>query len=671
MITSVEVDRVAEIIITATALLCAVLLLRGLFGKRLSAGVRYALWGLVLARLLLPVTFFHSPVSVMNAVPPVRSGESAYGGGPSGPAAETAGGGETGPSGVTGGPSALVTEAAGEGDAPGAGAGAVLLGIWLAGAVLVGGWFLAVNGAFLRRLRRCRTPAAGVVCPIPVYRADALPSPCLAGLLHPAVYLNRAALADPATLRHVLTHELCHKRHGDNLWALLRGLCLALWWFHPLVWLAAVLSKRDCELACDEAAVRALGEGERIPYGRTLVQMVAAKRPGPGDLLCASTAMTEGKRQIRERVVHVTEHRRMTRAALAACTALALLAGLGTFTGAVGQSAPTAMPYRVQADPEQRADALDPGGIVIPDFDWTGGEYEFAREMSIRWAEEYGRQFYALPEGSPWKAADVQVVEPIFEEPLLTLANRTDAMIIVHAGGKESAYDPGAVNEVSGNVALAVRPVGGVDAVRDLFKGGVPRGTGELSGYVILDYGFDLRREAAPAGGQQWATAGFHPGWNRNPPPAYGAWTEEDVKTWSRGLRTDLGTTAAGEGEAAWEQAGNAWAALFTGQHYRLWDQGNPAKADDVRVLSMELDDRQPVERPDTLRFHLQYAFRPVWDRELAARFMALLGNGAAGRYGEGEWEDYIIVDAAVTLARAEDAQGQEVRWRCVRFAGE
>ncbi len=57
-------------------------------------------------------------------------------------------------------------------------------------------------------------------------------------------------------LRHVLTHEFTHYRHGDHLWSMLRCLALAVHWWNPLVWLAAELSRRDAELACDEGALK-------------------------------------------------------------------------------------------------------------------------------------------------------------------------------------------------------------------------------------------------------------------------------------------------------------------------------------------------------------------------------------------------------------------------------
>ena len=68
--------------------------------------------------------------------------------------------------------------------------------------------------------------------------------------------------------RYALAHELTHYRHLDHIWSLVRLVCLALWWFHPLVWAAAWLSRRDGELACDEGVLERLGSEHRLPYGR-------------------------------------------------------------------------------------------------------------------------------------------------------------------------------------------------------------------------------------------------------------------------------------------------------------------------------------------------------------------------------------------------------------------
>ena len=202
--------------------------------------------------------------------------------------------------------------------------------VWLAGAAIMAAWFIMVNLGLRRRLRGAKR-LDGVTCLLPVYVSDALPSPCLCGTVRPRIYVTPAALESPERLRHVLAHELTHHRQKDHWWALVRCACLCLYWFDPLVWWAAALSRQDGELACDEGAIRALGEGERIPYGRTLVAMIAGGRTS---LLQTATTMTGGKRRIKERVKLIA---RGPKTVIALALALVLIvAGAGgcTFSGA-------------------------------------------------------------------------------------------------------------------------------------------------------------------------------------------------------------------------------------------------------------------------------------------------------------------------------------------------
>ena len=113
---------------------------------------------------------------------------------------------------------------------------------------------------------------------------------------------------------------------------MLRAAALALHWYNPLVWLAAVLSRRDGELACDEGALQGADDRERAAYGRTLIRLVTA-RPSAGELLCCATTMTAGTSSLKERIAMIARKPRTLAAVLAA---VALLAGLAvgcTFTG--------------------------------------------------------------------------------------------------------------------------------------------------------------------------------------------------------------------------------------------------------------------------------------------------------------------------------------------------
>lgn len=289
-------------VLTASLLIAAVLLLRAAFGRRISARLRYALWALVLLRLLIPVPLFTAPaetvlpeIPVLRALPSTQRATKA----PSAPHSET--------------PAPAQTLPAPDGGAPSGTAPAgrrpldplvLLEWTWLAGSLGMALALLGSNLRFARRLRRVRVPLAGTTCPLPVYLAAGLPSPCLFGTVRPAVYLIPEAESDPVLLRHALAHETTHFRQGDHIWSLLRCAALAVHWWNPLVWLAAVLSRRDAELACDEGTLKALGSGERRAYGDTLLTLVTAS-PRPGDLLCCATTMVGGKRSLRERITRI------------------------------------------------------------------------------------------------------------------------------------------------------------------------------------------------------------------------------------------------------------------------------------------------------------------------------------------------------------------------------
>ena len=356
-----------EVLITSSVLILALLALRGIFHRSLSRRVQYALWGLVALRLLVPVNLPAAQHSVLTAAEPVRTAitermetphtlqprQTA----PSAPEAVTpAPGGGTTP-GTTPGtnhgadpvttpatPVTPVTEPDADPVTPATSAGTedtaalrfttaqALTALWLTGAAAMALWFLVANLRFARFLRRNRKPLVRPDCPLPVYAVEGIPSPCLAGLFRPAVYLTPAVAGDARRERHVLAHELTHARHLDPLWGLIRCLCLTVYWFDPLVWIAAHASRSDCELACDEGALRRLGEGERIPYGETLLSLIPVGRSDP---MLSATTMTAGKRQLRERIRRIASGSRPAAMAVFAVLCAVSILCAATFTGAV------------------------------------------------------------------------------------------------------------------------------------------------------------------------------------------------------------------------------------------------------------------------------------------------------------------------------------------------
>lgn len=165
-------------------------------------------------------------------------------------------------------------------------------------------WFLIVNIMFYIKLRRNRVKYE-TECIIPVYVVEDLNSPCIFGIFRPSVYLNKSASLQTDSLDYIISHELFHYKHGDLIWSLLRCILVSVWWFNPLVWIGAYLSKQDCECACDESVMKNFRPEQRIEYGRVLISLVNSERPEIiGNI---STSMTSGGKRLKERIILITK----------------------------------------------------------------------------------------------------------------------------------------------------------------------------------------------------------------------------------------------------------------------------------------------------------------------------------------------------------------------------
>jgi beta-lactamase regulating signal transducer with metallopeptidase domain len=110
----------------------------------------------------------------------------------------------------------------------------------------------------LERVRDDVSRRLGVRRPVPLLTSGRVSAPATIGWLRHAVLLPPWAAAwDPEEARAVLAHELAHVARWDCLTHALAQVTCALYWFNPLVWLAARRLRGDCEEACDGEVLRA------------------------------------------------------------------------------------------------------------------------------------------------------------------------------------------------------------------------------------------------------------------------------------------------------------------------------------------------------------------------------------------------------------------------------
>lgn len=207
--------------------------------------------------------------------------------------------------------------------------------LWLAGTCLLAGFFLL---AYLRDMGifRQAMPVDRAGFPVEVRQSGRISGPLTYGLFRPVILLP-GGMDDPETRSLVLAHEYAHVRRHDCLWKLLFVAALCVHWFNPAAWVLCWLANRDMELACDEAAIRSLGEASRFAYAKALL---AQAEHTPGFLPLFSHF---GSRAVKERITAALKQRkRSMRRTLAAC--LLVTATLTVFATSAAAKLPVPPP---------------------------------------------------------------------------------------------------------------------------------------------------------------------------------------------------------------------------------------------------------------------------------------------------------------------------------------
>lgn len=286
-----EISIYAAIIITVTMLLKAV------FKHCMSPWLQYAVWFVLIVRLMLPVTvesgfhMFTAPMQTQSetaAMPDPQSAApivaddrrpDAIANSEAQPVkANSADAGEVSPvlSPVPTTNKPLSTEN-------------VLLIVWISGMGVSLVYIIVLYATLRLRVRRnAAEPSAHLLSLFEEVTADMdirarLKLVCQYEYGTPALLLPRTVLMPVDTLvvmsdeqvKFAFRHELTHYRHGDHITCLLICLLNAIYWFNPFVWLAFRQMRTDMEVACDGAVVKSLDVPDKSRYASLIVGLFA------------------------------------------------------------------------------------------------------------------------------------------------------------------------------------------------------------------------------------------------------------------------------------------------------------------------------------------------------------------------------------------------------------
>ena len=165
------------------------------------------------------------------------------------------------------------------------------------------------------------------------------------------------------------------------------------------------------------------------------------------------------------------------------------------------------------------------------------------------------------------------------------------------------------------------------------------------------------------AGDGQWRHEFSCPCWNTRLPGDPETWTAEQLAMWESNLPWGMSMNVEDDTAASRQKAGEDWAECFADHLLAIPNNGNPLKADDVRVGSVTL----LSQTADTLSFRVELAFRPIWGTEGAMALCAVQYGAGACALGTGELEGYVTLTLPLTMERDTTQITPWIWWTGVR----
>ena len=189
----------------------------------------------------------------------------------------------------------------------------ILFVIWIAGIFFIMFIFGTRNISFYKKSMKNIEPydfsdnvydeaskIVGLKGRIPVYLSHELISPCVIGIVNPAIILTEGVIHDSKATKFALIHEMIHYKQKDNFIRLLENILCALYWFNPLVWLSAEAARNDAELSCDSRVLDRISSKDHFNYCFTILSI-----SDNSNRIVA--AMSDGGKKIKNRIDMITK----------------------------------------------------------------------------------------------------------------------------------------------------------------------------------------------------------------------------------------------------------------------------------------------------------------------------------------------------------------------------
>lgn len=249
--------------------------------------------------------------------------------------------------------------------------------LWFVGTGVIIALWLVSHVNFSEKLQLTKIAQHNLPLVIPsqldVYQSSQAYSPMLIGFFKQKLVIpeNFFEIYNQDQQVLILEHEICHFDRNDIYWNFIALSCVALFWFHPLVWLAYFSFRQDQEISCDQTVLARKQTQSRINYSKAL--LVAAENAPPLAFAQLSFKKYGDKHLMFERIKQIKANKQATTLGLAmvVATSVTLLSGLsyaGNLSSVMGNNGQQSSHQQKHRTPPKVKEAVKPIMRVEPRY---------------------------------------------------------------------------------------------------------------------------------------------------------------------------------------------------------------------------------------------------------------------------------------------------------------
>lgn len=191
----------------------------------------------------------------------------------------------------------------------------ILSVVWILGVLMLVSYSVA---SYLLLKRKVRT---AMLVQGNIFECENISTPFVLGMINPKIYLPIGLSETEKS--YILKHEQTHIRRFDYLIKPFAFLILCVHWFNLFVWMSFVLMSRDMEMSCDEQVIKELGSDIKKDYSASLLSLAVKRK------MISGSPLAFGETGAKGRIKNVLNYKRPAFWVIAAAVIAVVAIGMG------------------------------------------------------------------------------------------------------------------------------------------------------------------------------------------------------------------------------------------------------------------------------------------------------------------------------------------------------